>query len=388
MPRRPRALLLSLVAVVTSGASLLAGCGSQSPTFSSRIPAISNGSPSQLGWIHTTSQSFVDQSGAKIILRGFVTIPSGLGTPGDQYTPAAYAKMRSLGANYQSIRITAGELGYGRGGAPASGYLQELVNMVQWAAQQGIYTDFKLVPYDVPNWSWTSFWKDSNGEQAAWIKAYSYVWRTFKNDPSVVGYDLLNEPHMGAVSMSAGQFEATYLNPFYEKAIAALRQLDPRHIAFFQPLEHTSQPSYPYVVPLHGSELSYAVHFYPKHPRYKTKAFLPLMRRYLAEARRSGVPLMIGEFGSPWNVRANASPALYTRLERLEESYYTLFLRYGLSYSRPWWANDQVIGPARNGQHVTWAVVASNSSLTGPLRPWIAIPFADAAKQLLSQQAS
>lgn len=392
MRRGRRSLAVSAVALVAIGACLISRCGSSSQpaaTFSARIPTISNGSSSQLGWIHTTPQSFVGQDGRKIILRGFVTIPSGVGTPGDQYTPAAYVKMRSLGANFQSIRITAGELGYGRGGVPAPGYLQELTNMVRWAAQQGIYTDFKLVPYDVtPKFSWTSFWNDSGGEQAAWINAYSYVWRTFVNDPAVVGYDLLNEPHMGAVAMSPGQFEAKYLNPFYEKAIAALRRIDPRHIAFFQPLEHSTQPSYPYTVPLHGTELAYSVHFYPKHPRYDTSAFLPLMERYLGEARVSNVPLMIGEFGTPWNVRAKATSAVYTRLERVEEQYYKLFLRFGLSYSRPWWANDRVIGPARHGQHVTWSVVASSSSLTGPLRPWIAIPFVDAAKQLLSQSAS
>ncbi len=49
------------------------------------------------------------------------------------YTLADYQRMKSVGANVQSIRIGLGSMGYGRGGVADPSYLARLQSMVNLA---------------------------------------------------------------------------------------------------------------------------------------------------------------------------------------------------------------------------------------------------------------
>ncbi len=386
-------LTLVIALAVNGGLSLGLPVPSIAGSESLTIPApISNGSPSPLPWIHTTATGFADPQDQKVVLRGFVTTPPDVATSAQHYSAADYERMRSLGANYQSIRITLGALGYGRNGVPTAGYITQLRTMVTRAARQGIYSSFKLTDLDIPRFEWTVFWRDQEGEHAAYLQAWQQVWKAFAGTPAVIGYDLLNEPSPGILTLTPLRFETVDLNPFYRQAIIALRRLDPRHIVFFQPevIQGTGPGAgpQPYLAPLRAGGLAYAPHFYPHHPRFSTRQYLPLMSRYLAEGRLSGAPVMIGEYGSPWNPHYDGDLTLERKFEKLETANYRLFARFGLSYSRPWFADDAVYEHKTTGPNVTWSVVQSRSNLDGPLRPWIVIPFENAAKRLLGDGTS
>jgi hypothetical protein len=330
----------------------------------------------ELPWVKADGNQFVLPSGQQIIFRGFDTL-TGPAASYYWYSLHDYQRMAALGANYQSIRVTIGALGYQ---SFSASYLNQLEAMVNYAAQAGIYTDFKITDFDLhPVFDWTAFWQDADGQQQRWIDSIDRLAEAFAGNPAVLGYDVLNEPHQGTLGKSASAFAADYLNPFYLKAIASVRQIDPQHIIFFQPENEEGVGDVPYTVPLQASNISFVAHFYPAHPAFSTADFLPLIQRYESEANASNAPLIIGEFGSPWNIAQDGDTPLESQYEALETVTYAMFARYGVSYSRPWWADEKSTTPGPDGEVYTWAMVLGTKSLNGPLRWWAADPFEQAA---------
>lgn len=252
--------------------------------------------------------------------------------------------------------------------------------MVNYAAQNGIYTDFKITDFDIPGgFNWTQFWQDTNGQQERWIDAIDRLATAFAGNPAVLGYDVLNEPHQGTLGASVSTFDSKYLNPFYLKAIASIRQIDPQHIIFFQPENEEGIGDEPYLVPLHAPQISFVSHFYPVHPAFSTASYLPLLQRYVQEASSSNAPLMIGEYASPWNIAQDGETPLEAKYGALETATYHAFAQYNVSYSRPWWSDEKSTNPGPGGSLYTWSTVLGNTSLNGPLRWWVVEPFAQAA---------
>ena len=94
--------------------------------------------------------------------------------------------------------------------------------------------------------AWASFWADKPGPggvglQERYIAGLVAVARAFKSDPSVLGYDIMNEPWPGSdyASCEAASgcpgLERQLLDPFYVKAARAIRAVDPRHLIFVEP---------------------------------------------------------------------------------------------------------------------------------------------------------
>lgn len=81
-----------------------------------------------------------------------------------------------------------------------------------------------------------NFWDTSRGHgylQEHFIKAVVELVKEFKDHPAVLGYDLYNEPTMATSEMFS--FEEKYLQPFYEKLIPAIREVDNENWIFYEP---------------------------------------------------------------------------------------------------------------------------------------------------------
>jgi hypothetical protein len=199
-----------------------------------------------------------------------------------------------------------------------------------------------------------------------------------------VGYDLLNEPQKGNLGGADATFVTSYLNPFYQKAIDRLRAIDQRHIAFFQPGFAPGPVNYlPYVTTIDRPNVSYAPHFYPNWRSYELKhdfsvtAYDTILNRYLAEGASSGVPVMVGEYGLPWNPADDGNADLEASYQVLEKAAINRFIGSGLSFTRPWYADDRSgaqIGPYLVGM----ALIRGRSGLGGPLRTFITDVFTSA----------
>jgi hypothetical protein len=82
-----------------------------------------------------------------------------------------------------------------------------------------------------------NFYADRDGIQSELVRAWDFVVRAFANEPAIAGYDLLNEPGVGAEPPTSS---ALLLGRYYDAAIAAIRTAERAaggyaHLAFFQP---------------------------------------------------------------------------------------------------------------------------------------------------------
>ena len=83
-----------------------------------------------------------------------------------------------------------------------------------------------------------NFWRYSAYKdlQDHYILCWKKVAERFKNNPYVIGYDLMNEPYGGdIVTTISGQFEKTYLTDFYKRLIPGIRSVDNDNYLFFEP---------------------------------------------------------------------------------------------------------------------------------------------------------
>jgi endoglycosylceramidase len=86
--------------------------------------------------------------------------------------------------------------------------------------------------------AWTSFYGDRDGIESELVATWARLARAFAADPTVAGYDLINEPNPG---YAPGAADATLLGDYYRRAIAAIRDAERgarggfSHIAFFEP---------------------------------------------------------------------------------------------------------------------------------------------------------
>ncbi|MFN2543453.1 MAG: cellulase family glycosylhydrolase [Actinomycetota bacterium] len=82
---------------------------------------------------------------------------------------------------------------------------------------------------------------DGTGLQDAFAQAWRHVAAYFRNNRTVFGYDVLNEPWPGSDWQSCLQpsgcpvFDELTLTPFYERVFHAIRQVDPTHLVFYEP---------------------------------------------------------------------------------------------------------------------------------------------------------
>ncbi len=317
-------------------------------------------------------------------MRGFVTITNNADGSVLEYSLADYQRMRSLGANVQVIRIGMGSIGFGRGGSANPTYMSQLTSMVANAKQVGMYTAFKLTTYDVRQFSgasgaetWAGFWRDAGQSQAGLLHAWGNVWQAFKNEPAVLGYDLLNEPQIGSLGADDTTFVTKYLNPFYQKAIDQLRTIDSSHVAFFQPPFDSRTDDYlAYPARIARPNAAYAPHFYPNYRNYQASqdfsvtGYDTMLNRYLSEGAANGVPIFLGEYAMPWNPANDGNAGLIAKFQVLEKAATNRFIQNGLSFSRPWYCDDR--GGATIGRFVLdHALVEGRNGLNGPLRTFI-----------------
>ena len=68
--------------------------------------------------------------------------------------------------------------------------------------------------------------------QDHYLNAWKQVVKKFKDNPKVLGYDLMNEPHHPDIASS---FEKKYLNDFYKRIIRGIREIDNDKWIFFEP---------------------------------------------------------------------------------------------------------------------------------------------------------
>jgi len=96
-----------------------------------------------------------------------------------------------------------------------------------------------------------------------------------------------------------------------------------------------------------------------------------MMQGFLAEARFQRAPLLIGEYGMPWPTAHDGDPFWEGLAQRFEQAANDVLDQYGLSSSRPHYADDRAGGITIDGSFLTWALIRGTSGLSGPERTFL-----------------
>ncbi|WP_164743547.1 glycoside hydrolase family 5 protein [Microbacterium sulfonylureivorans] len=166
-----------------------------------------------------------------------------------------------------------------------------------------------------------NFYFDTDGVQSALVATWAKLAAEFRDDPSVAGFDLMNEPGFGE---TAPVTTSHLLGRFYDRAIDAIRAEGARHIVFIEPsilwsgLGFDSGPPPAFTT---DRNIVFSPHLYAESITMDRSLGLPpivSMERQFTLALRAadlyGVPLWSGEYGY-WGEDADR----VARLERYAE---------------------------------------------------------------------
>jgi len=141
--------------------------------------------------------------------------------------------------------------------------------------------------------------------QDHYIKAFQEVARRYKDNPLVIGYDIINEPHPGSLPLNGPDFEQERLEPFYKKLIPALRNVHPGCLIFFEPSIVVGGGLKTYLGKMPFSNLVFAPHYYDPmvmwvNPydgkRTRAMAAFDLLEKESRE-QLGDIPWWVGEWG-------------------------------------------------------------------------------------------
>lgn len=199
---------------------------------------------------------------------------------------------------------------------------------IKWCKREGIYCilDLHAAP-GAQNCDWHS---DSDGKAGLWgdkkfQRQYWAIWRKvasrYKDEPTVAGYDLINEPVPSNPKV---------LPLFYKRTIREIRKVDKKHILFLeahdygQQLDVLKKPKDENIVySIHVYQpLNFTFNFQPqlRYPgmidgkRWDRKRVFDYILPYYKLSRKWQVPILVGEFGI--NYRA---PHYYGELRYLRD---------------------------------------------------------------------
>jgi len=169
------------------------------------------------------------------------------------------------------------------------GQLTKLDEAISWAKNNGIYVMIDLQV--APGSQNTAYHSDSDGNAYLWsnttyqqqfINLWKILAQRYKDEPTVVGYELLNEPEAP---------EGTQLVSLYQQAITAIRTIDNKHIIFLDGNNYAYDLSM-FNPPSLGDNIVYIFHTYLSLGESQSK-----VQQYQTFQNNFQVPIMCNEYG-------------------------------------------------------------------------------------------
>jgi endoglycosylceramidase len=288
---------------------------------------------SDLQWLHVDGPSIVREDGAVMILRG-VNIPA---LPRSWLTRAGYKAYldvaKSMGFNVIRLPVTWAELETSPDKFSAT-YLDSIKNFVDLAGERSMYVivdmhqfqmdgfpAWALPKFESPGQAAAEFWLDP-ARQLELVKAWETLASLLRDESTVAGYDLLNEPYGGTIMW---QDFAPVLNEFYSRVIGDIRNIDARHIIFFEPTEGVSILGQHIALKPSGMNIALSPHFYVRGPADYLDSVVQQLHNLAAGTWN--IPLWIGEFGG-LQLDVTNPDSLHSLAVTLE-----LFDRYALGWA-------------------------------------------------------
>lgn len=298
-----------------------------------------------------------DEQGRHVVARGFVVITDD-GIDEVFYDADDYARMVRMGANYQVIRLALGNLSTYPGDRLDPNYLVKLDEMVQLGRDAGLKTVFKMTTYRSKGFAWEAFWADENDEFNIYLEAWRTIWSRYQDEPSVVGYDLINEPRKLTMDISYDDLTTQYLMPYHRRLIDAKNEYSPEKVSILQAIfmnkgEGIGSNQYAEIKePIDRPNVYFSPHVYQD----QVENLEPVMSRYEKEADLWGAPMFIGEWGFPTYESSDTSMAEQFEFRHLYQETGAYFDRTGVGTIKAWFTGNRRMQDFLPRGRSTWSI--------------------------------
>ena len=207
----------------------------------------------------------------------------------DQYvTKADIGFLKSVGFN--TLRVPIHYKLFANGNREGFALLDRLV---QWSREAGIYIiiDLHCAPGgqtganidDSYGYPW--LFEDAQAQEQL-IVLWTDIARHYRNEPAVLGYDLLNEPIPTFPQLAKYN---SALEPLFRRVVTAIRTVDPNHVVILTGAQWDS--NFKVLGQPFDSNVMYTFH------KYWTEPTQEVIQQYLDFRDKYNVPLYMGESG-------------------------------------------------------------------------------------------
>ena len=168
-----------------------------------------------------------------------------------------------------------------------------LDRVIGWCREEGLWVilDMHCAPGGQTgtniddSWGWPSLFESAES-QARTIEVWRKIAERYRGEPTILGYDLLNEPipHWPEV-----QKYNPLLEPLYKRIVASVREVDPSHVVFLGGAQWDT--NFAVFGPPFAPNLAYTFH------KYWNETTDASIKSFLDFRDRHDVPLWLGESG-------------------------------------------------------------------------------------------
>ena len=172
---------------------------------------------------------------------------------------------------------------------------KRLDDVIGWCRESGLYVILDM--HDAPGGQTGDNIDDSCGypwlfESEASQKLFCDIWRNiaeyYRNEPVILGYDLINEP-IAPYFDNVAQLNAL-LEPLHKRVTAVIREVDPNHVIMLGAPQWNGNFA-PFTDWTYDDNIMYTCH------RYGGDASVPAIQNFIDFKAKTGLPMYMGEIG-------------------------------------------------------------------------------------------
>ena len=197
------------------------------------------------------------------------------------------------------------------------------------------------------------------------MAAWSKIWIRYKDEPSVFGYDLFNEPQRG-LGRDYDCCQREQLLPLLRRLTDVVHDISPEKWALYQPLlrkrEDQPAPGKNPVVqirePFGRERVIYAPHLY----QMDVSVIGPMLDDFQRQAMLSRAPLLLGEWGPPTRATTDGDPAEQARYTKVYQRTVNELDARCIGGIKAWFCGARKPIPVPGSTNwMTWAIFSDKS---------------------------